>query len=217
MIEQWLDKLERRYGRYSGIRNLMQYVVAGMAAVFVADLLLIPMLGVSASSYLAFNREAVLHGQIWRLITFIFIPPDSSMLFIIFSLLFYWMVGTMLQNNWGTFRFTLYYLCGMVGAVASGCITGYATNYYLNMSLFFACALLYPEMQLSMYFVIPVKMKWLAILDAVLLLLSFLQTTWAGRLSMVFALLNVLLFFGGRFITMGQDAYRRYQWKKNWR
>ena len=88
--------------------------MGGMAIVYLMELLIYPMTGFSLSSVLAFNRSAVLHGQIWRLITFIFIPPDSSILFILFSLYFYWLIGNALENQWGAFRFNIYYLCGML-------------------------------------------------------------------------------------------------------
>lgn len=72
---------------------------------------------ISLSYYLMFDREAIFHGQIWRLVSFIFMPPSSSPVFLLISLMFYWYLGTSLQNTWGTFRFTVYYLCGMLGAI----------------------------------------------------------------------------------------------------
>lgn len=128
--ERWLDKLNQKFGRY-GIRNLMTYIVGGMAVVYLTKLLIYPLTGSSLSSVLAFNRNAVLHGQIWRLITFIFISPDSSILFILFSLYFYWLIGNALENQWGAFRFNIYYLCGMICTVIAG-----------NVVLFFGAILL---------------------------------------------------------------------------
>ena len=111
--ERLLDGLDRKFGRY-GIRNLMTYIVGGMAVVYLMDLIVYPMTGFSLRSVLAFSRSAVMHGQIWRLVTFIFIPPDSNILFILFSLYFYWLIGNALENQWGAFRFNVYYLCGIV-------------------------------------------------------------------------------------------------------
>lgn len=212
--ERWLDKLNRKFGRY-GIRNLMTFIVGGMAVVYLMELLVYPMTGFSLISVLAFNRNAVLHGQIWRLITFIFIPPDSSILFILFSLYFYWLIGNVLENQWGAFRFNLYYLCGMVCTVIAGMITGYATNSYLNLSLFLAFALMYPDYQVMVFFILPVKMKYLALLDAVGLVALFIMDSWAGRVALLVSLGNVILFFWHDFINGIQNAKRRYEWRKN--
>ena len=215
-MQAFVDKLQRKLGRYA-IPNLMLYIVAGMAVVFVVDTVVYPVTGFSARSLFAFNRAAILRGQIWRLITFIFIPPSSSMLFIIFSLYFYWMIGTALQQQWGSFRFNLFYLCGVIGSVIAGCITGGATNTYLNMSLFLAFALIYPDFQIMLFFMIPLKVKWLALLDAISLLLMFMTDSWAGRLALVMAMANLALFFWRDGYQTIKNAYRRYQWKKNWR
>ncbi len=88
------------------------------------------------------------------------------MFFIAFSLYFYYLIGTALEREWGSFWFDVYYFCGAIGTVIAGFITGSATNYYLNMSLFFAFAALYPNFQVLLFFFIPIKIKWLAYVDA---------------------------------------------------
>ena len=216
VMQALLDKLQRKLGRYA-IPNLMLYIVAGMAVVFVVDMVVYPVTGFSARSLFMFSRAAIMRGQIWRLITFIFIPPSSSTLFIIFSLYFYWMIGTALQQQWGSFRFNLFYLCGIIGSVIAGFITGGATNTYLNMSLFLAFALIYPDFQIMIFFMIPLKVKWLALLDAISLLLMFMTDSWAGRLALVMAMANLALFFWRDGYLTIKNAYRRYQWKQNWR
>ncbi len=216
-FSKWLDRLETRYGRYRGIRNLMTIIVAGMAIVYVADMLLAPALGFSLSSFLYFDKAAIFRGEVWRVFTFIFLPPESSMFFILFSLLFYHSLGETLQNDWGTFRFTLYYMCGMLGTVIAGTLTGYATSYYLNMSLFLAVAILYPDRQLNFYGILPIRFKWMALVDVVLMLPTLLYGTWASRIALLVSLLNVLLFFMDRLLHLFRDAKRRYEWRKNWR
>ena len=161
MFEKLLSRGERRFGRYFGIPKLMMILCIGMGVTYVADYLLAAY-NISLSYYLMFDREAIFHGQIWRLVSFIFMPPSSSPVFLLISLMFYWYLGTSLQNTWGTFRFTVYYLCGMLGAILAGLITGYATNTYLNLSLFLACAVLFPETEVNLI-IIPVKMKWLSL------------------------------------------------------
>ena len=217
MIEKLLNRIEARVGRYRGIRNLITIIVAAMAVVYVADLVLAPSVGVYLSGYLRFDRAAILRGQIWRIITFVITPPDSSILFIIMALGFLYFTGNLLQNRWGTFRFNLFYLCGMLGSIIAGFITGYATSYYVNLSLLLAVAILYPMMQVNLNGLIPFRMKWLAILDLVLLLPGLNNGTWGERIAIAVSLLNVAVFFFDRFMYHLKEAKRRYEWKKNWR
>lgn len=215
MRESLLDRLNRKYGRYA-IGNLMLYIVIGMAAVYLFDMLIYPLTGVSATRWLSFNRAAILRGQVWRLLTFIFIPQSSNLLFLFLSLYFYWMIGTGLQQQWGSFRFNIFYLCGMLGSILAGFLTGYATNTYLNMSLFLAFALIYPDFQVLLIF-LPVKVKWLALIDVVMLLPILLQGTWRDWVVLAMSLINLALFFWHDGYLTIKNAYRRYQWKKNWR
>lgn len=217
MIQKLLDRMEIRIGRYRGIRNLIKIIVAAMAVVYVADLVLGPSMGIYLSGYLAFNRAAILRGQIWRILTFVVTPPNVSMLFIVMQLMFLYFTGNLLQNRWGTLRFNLFYLCGMLGSIIAGFITGYATSYYVNLSLLLAVAILYPMMQVNFYGILPIRMKWLAVIDLVLLLPGLINGTWGERLAIVVSLLNVALFFSDQFIHHIKEAKRRYEWKKSWR
>ena len=187
-----LQRLERKYGRYA-IRDLMKYLCIGMLGVFILDYL--PMLR-SASALLYFDRELILQGQIWRLITFIFLPPTGSIIFILINLYFDFFLGTSLENHWGSARFNLYYLLGIVGNILSGFLTGFATNYYLNLSLLLSFAVLCPEMEFMLFFVLPVKAKWLGLFDGGLLIYEFFQVGWAGKVSLLLSLLPFFLFFG---------------------
>ncbi len=191
-MKRWLNRISYKYDRYA-IHNLMMTVVIGMAIVFIADLF---NPSVNLQSYLMLTRDALLRGQVWRVVTFIFLPPSDSILWIIFSLYFYYWIGSALENQWGAVRFNLYYLFGVIGAVISCFITGYATNSYLNLSLFFAFAALYPEMQVMLFFVIPVKIKWLAWVDAALFAFSFVTGSWPVRIAILMSLVNFLIFFG---------------------
>lgn len=216
MFQKLLDRIESRVGRYRGIRNLITLLVAAMASVYVADLFA-PVLGFYPSSYLAFDRAAILRGQVWRLATFVITPPSASLLFIIMQLLFIHFTGQMLQNHWGTLRFNLFYLVGVVGSMIAGMITGYATSYYINLSMFLAVAILYPMMQINVYGILPIRMKWLALIDVVLMLPGFINGTWGERIAILVSLGNVVLFFSDRLIRSVKEAKRRYEWRKNWR
>lgn len=215
-MTQWLERMERKYRRYA-IPHLMNYIVMGMGLVFVMDYLLAPLTGFRLSGFCAFSRAAVTHGQVWRLLTFVFMPPDSSLLWIVFSLYFYWLIGSALENQWGAFKFNVYYLCGIVGAILSGFITGYSTNSYLNLSLFLAFALMFPDYEVLVFFILPVKMKYLALLSSLSIILSFVVGSLSTKVAIAFALLNVILFFGNDAIRSVKNAYRRYQWRKNFR
>lgn len=194
-MKNWLYRMEYKYGR-KAIPNLMLTVVIGMGLVFVGDLLN-PV--VNLQSYLCLTREGLFHGQVWRLLTFIFLPPSSSPIWIFLSLYFYYWIGGSLEHTWGAFRFNVYYLFGILGAIVACLITGYADNSYLNLSLFFAFAALYPDMQVLLFFFIPVKVKWLALVDGALFILMFIVGSWPTRVAILMSLANFLLFFGPDF------------------
>ena len=216
MNHVWLNKLERKYGRYR-IENLMNTIVMGMGLVYVLDFLCYHIMQVPLAPLLAFDRAAILHGQVWRLFTFIFLPPSASILWILISLYFYWLLGSQLESHWGSFRFNVFYLCGMLGTILSGFLTGYATNSYLNLSLFLAFALLYPDFEVLVFFILPIKVKYLALLDAVSLVLMFFTASWSGKLALIVSLVNLALFFGGDAIRRYQNAKRRREWRNQFR
>lgn len=216
MFDQLLDHIERKVGRYRGIRNLVTIIVAATAVVYLTDLFA-PTLGFYLSRYLFFNRELIMRGQIWRLFTFIITPVGGSFVSLLLQLLFLHYAGTMLQTHWGTFRFNVFYFCGMACSVVGGMITGYATSYYVNLSIFLAVAILYPMMQVNVYGIIPIRLKWLALIDLVLLLPGLINGSWGQRAAIIISLLNVLLFFYGKLMQQFKQAKRRYEWKKNWR
>lgn len=208
----WMDRLERKIGRFS-IRNLMTYIVGGMGLVFIADLLL----PVNLYSLLALDMHRVLAGEVWRLITFVFLPPSTSMIWIIFSLYFYWLIGNGLEAQWGAFRFSLFYLVGILGSILAAAFTGYAVNTYLNLSLFLAFAAIYPDFEVRVFMIIPVKMKYLALLDVILYVFMFITGTWSTRLTILFSLANVILFFGGHFIRYIKQDSQYWKTRRNFR
>lgn len=186
-----------------GIPNLMKFIVAGNIIVF----LLLRLSNYSLYGYLGFNWGQVLHLQLWRLVSFIFVPDVSNVFFLIINLYFYYFIGNLLEREWGTPKFNLYYLSGVVLTILVGIIGYYGFSssytifgtYYVSMSMFLAFAALYPEAQVLLFFVIPIKMKWLAILDVVLfavdILGALLRLDIISALIPVIALLNFLVFF----------------------
>lgn len=205
----WLNRLERRVGRRY-IPHLMQYLVIAMAGVFILDYL---PLRQSASALLYFNRELILRGQIWRLITFIFLPPTGSFLFILLSLYFYYFLGTSLENHWGGAKFNIYYAIGILGNIAAGFLTGYTTNSYLNTSLLLSFAVLYPDMEFVLFFFLPVKVRWIGWAWGLYLLYQLVMDPWPYKLALVLSFLPFVLFFGKQaWLQLRMDGRRVLRW-----
>lgn len=208
----WLDKLERKFGRLS-IPHLMYFVTGIMLAVYVADLVL----GNRVSSALSFNRSLILQGQVWRVVTFIFLPPSSSPIWILFSLYFYCFIGDSLESAWGSFRFLVFYVTGVVAAIISGMICGSIVNDFLNMSLFLAFAALCPNQELLLFFFLPIKVKYLALVDLLYYAAALILGGWSSRIAILFALLNLLLFFGGDIFRNLRQQVGYWKTRRNFR
>ena len=193
----WLNNLERKFGRYA-IPNLPLYIVILYAFGAIMNF-------VSNSFYMNFslNPYWVLHGQPWRIVTFLATTRGTNIIFLIFVLLFYYTIGQSLVQVWGAFRFNMYVLCGVLGTLAAAFIVYaiypspdiYMDTYYINLSLFLVYAAIFPDMQVYLYGILPLKVKWLAILDVALLAWSFIGGGMGTRISIVVSLLNFILFF----------------------
>ncbi|MEY8385734.1 rhomboid family intramembrane serine protease [Oscillospiraceae bacterium 38-13] len=185
-----------------GLTNLMLYIVIGNAAAF----FLLRMTGGQAIQYLYFDWGLVLRGQLWRLVTFLFVPGNTDPFSLILSLYFMYFIGSMLEREWGTPKFNLFYLSGVVLTLLTGIISHYAFGYgvlmgayYVGMSMFLAFAALYPDARLMLLYIIPVKAKWLALADVALFTVdvvsALLRGAYASALLPVVAMLNVVVFF----------------------
>ena len=210
-----LNKLERKFGR-TYIENLMVVICGGMAIVYIADLL---MQGF-ATDMLYLNWELVKKGQIWRLITFVFEPENRYPLTFILTVYFYYMIGGALEHEWGSFNFNVYYLLEIICTDIAAIFVGVGSNYYINLSLFLAFAILYPNYQVLVFYVLPVKVKWVALIDALFLLYSFVMSP-SARLLIIASLIPLVLFLGEDavknvklFITRQKN---KRQFKDNWK
>lgn len=207
-FDSLLDRFCRKHPRF-GIPNLMNYIVIGTVFVYLLDMLsqhyLYPLL--------AFSPGLILHGQVWRLITFVFIPLNDNLFFLAVSLYFYWMIGSTLEREWGSGKFTVFYLIGVILNALLGFLTGYATMDYVNLSMFFSFATLYPDTRFLLFFIIPVKAKWLAWVDAALfagsILLYLIRGHFLLALIPVIAILNYLLFFSADFARLFRRIKRK--------
>lgn len=209
------NKLERKFGRF-GIPHLTNYIIGCYILGYVIALMRSDFL-----SYLTLEPAWILRGQIWRLITWVLIPPESLSVFTIIMLLFYYSLGTTLERTWGTFRYTLYIFSGLIftilGAfflyfIMGGNVTGignFFSTYYVSMSIFLAFAVSYPNMRVLLYFVIPIKMKWMAFVYAAMILYDIFNYVrmglWPMAVPIVASLLNFVIFF---FSTRDIGRYR---------
>lgn len=219
LFMNWLDKMERKYGRYA-IHNLMNYIIILYAVGFVMDI-------VNPGMYyqwFALDAEAILHGQIWRIFTFIMQSPSNSFFFVFFALYLYYMIGRVLEYQWGAFKFNVYFFSGMllhvVACLGIFLVTGVNFSlgtFYLNLSLFFVYVTLYPDAQFLLFFIVPIRAKLLGIIEgayfALTIIAGFLVPVgsglWMGLMRVgilaypensvaaLVSLLNFIIFFIG--------------------
>ena len=194
------DRFCYKHPRF-GISNLMLYIIIGNIAVY-----LFTMMDRTGQlfSALAFSAEGLMRGEVWRLVTFVLVPESGNVLFLAISLYFYYFIGTTLEREWGSGKFTLYYFSGMLFLILFGLLVYWLfdvsvmfTGYYLNLGLFFAFATFYPDMQVLLFFFIPIKVKWLALVDLAYFVIDILFDPFPVNLLPVFVLLHYLVCCGG--------------------
>lgn len=221
-MQKFVMKLEKKFGRYA-IPDLINYFVLCYVASTVISIFLPGLY----YNYLALDFNKILHGQVWRLVTFILAPASLSgmfgIIFFILSAYIYYLFGRSLENIWGTFRFNLYFFGGILLTIAAELflylVTGQSAYYggmnYIYQSMFFAFCVLFPEERFLIYFVFPIKAKVLAILDAILLVVNMIQYLMAGAyahcVAIVVAMLNFLIFF---YAYKGLNRYSPKQMKR---
>ncbi|MCR4655643.1 MAG: hypothetical protein K5770_05370 [Lachnospiraceae bacterium] len=227
-MEKFLNKLERKVGKYA-ISNLSLYIIIAYVIGYILTL-------TGSVEFISLNPYKILHGQIWRIVTWIIVPPSALNIFTIIMLFFYYSLGTSLERTWGTFRYNIYIFSGILftvigafllytvyvlmdypGEVVGMFISNAFSTYYINLSIFLAFAAIFPNMQVLLYFIIPVKIKWLAYLDVAVLLISFFTGNMGIKVSILASLLNFILFFFGtvdmkRFSP--KEVHRRTEFKK---
>lgn len=191
-----------------GIPNLMRWIVAANAVIYIFSMF--DRSGLLLST-LAMDASSVLHGQIWRIVTFVLIPTGSRPLSVLLSLFFYYWLGESMERLWGSTKFTVYYAGGMLLSVLASILALFLDGFafplygagYVNAALFFAYALTYPEAMVRVFYIIPVKMKWLAIVEAALYALAVIYGVvlgaWGYALTPIVAMLNLFIFFSPDF------------------
>lgn len=206
----FLNKLERKFGRYA-IPNISLYLILCYACGY-----LLTIINQGFISYLTLNPYLVLHGQVWRLFTWIIVPPSRLDIFTIIMLYFYYSIGTSLERTWGTFYYNFYLFMGMIftilgsfiamglayfvfgSEVYSAYLALYSFNfntYYVNMSILLAFAATFPNVQVLLRFILPIKVKWMGIAYGVYMIYIFIVTDIFGKIAIGASLLNFVVFF----------------------
>lgn len=198
-------KLEYKYGKYA-IHNLMYYIIILYGMGIVINLIN-PMY---YTVFLAMDAGAILHGQIWRLVTFLICPPASGIFFNLIAMYLYYSLGTTLERVWGAFRFNVYFFMGVLGHILAAFVIYFATGvsfplstFYLNNSLLFAFTAIFPDMQFYLMGILPIKAKWLGIFIGAGFLYEFLFGPTVTKIEIGMSLLNFVIFF---FMTKGNKV-----------
>ena len=195
-----MSDFERKFGKYAvrdlSLKLIILYLI-GYAIYYIRPEILY---------YMTLNPYAVVHGQVWRLVSWLLIPPSASNLFFIaIMMFFYYSIGTSLERVWGTWRYNVFIFTGIlltIGALGQigaenyfGYFSAAFSTYYINMGIFFAYALTFPEAMVLLFFIIPVKVKWLGLLDVVYLLYEFVQGTGAMRFAIAATFANIAILY----------------------
>lgn len=203
-----------------GIPNLMRYIVAANAAVYIFSMF--DRSGMLLS-VMCMDAGSLLRGQLWRLVTFVLIPTGDRPISVLLSLFFYFWLGESMERLWGSTKFTVYYAGGMLLSVIASMIAlvldGFSVPLYgagyVNTALFFAYALTYPEAIVRIFYIIPVKMKWLAAIGAVVYALSVIggivAGLWGLALMPIVSLLNLFIFFSPDFHRRADQFQARHR------
>ncbi|MCI9098276.1 MAG: hypothetical protein HFH58_00060 [Lachnospiraceae bacterium] len=202
-----ITNFERKFGRY-GIHNLTIYIIICYVTGYVLELLLPDML-----SYLALDPGMIFRGQVWRVLTWILIPPESLDIFTIIMLYFYYSIGSTLERTWGAFRYTLYIFSGVIFTIIGAFILYFVigdayslmnlgmafSTYYISTSILLAFAATYPDMEVLFWFIFPLKIKWMGILYGAMIIYNIItylrHGAWPMVIPVVASLLNFIIFF----------------------
>jgi membrane associated rhomboid family serine protease len=196
-MERFLNNLERRWGRYA-FDNLTLVLVTAQAAALVLSLA-----RPGFAQLLVLDPYYVRMGQYWRLISYLFLPASFSPMWALFALYWLYTMGTALEGQWGAFKYQLYWFVGtLLTALGAFVFDVPATNTYLLMSLFLAFATLWPTYEIRIFFILPVQVRWLALLDALLLCMQIGGAEGYAKLIPVLAVGNYFLFFGTHLVAL---------------
>jgi len=186
-----LDYLDKKIGRFA-VPNLTIYLIAGQSFFY-----LMYLTGKLDRGATYLSADLLLAGEWWRIFTLPLDPPGQGLIFTLFAWYFFYVMGSALEAHWGTFRYNAYLFLGCLITLAASFLVPSlpVTNTFLAGSVFLAFATLFPEFEILLFFVLPVRIKWLALLAWLLYALQFLVGGWAARVMVLAAIANYLLFF----------------------
>ncbi len=209
-MNSFMDKMERKFGKYA-IRNLTIYIIGLYVVGYILQL---APPSVNITNYLTLDPYLILRGQVWRLFSWVLIPPSAASIWLIITLYFYYFIGTTMERTMGTFRYNVFIFGGIIGVILSAFVSylvyymilggdqtalgvhmayfsGVFSTYYIQEAVFLSFALCYPDLQLLLFFIIPVKVKYLGIFYAALL---GYQAIFTGLINGVYPVFFVILF-----------------------
>ncbi|HET6267898.1 MAG TPA: hypothetical protein VFG11_09280 [Acidobacteriota bacterium] len=189
----WFGRLEGKLEKYA-IPNVTIGLIGLQIVLFVLSM---AQPGILQAAYLI--PSLVLKGQLWRLVTFLVVPPQMHPIFLFFFWYLFFLMGNALEHQWGTFRYNCYLLIGYLATVAAAFIVAPnqpSSNAFLQGSVFLAFAFLFPDFQLYIFFILPIKVKWLALLTWLGYAYTLLFGDWPTRSLVIASILNFLIFFG---------------------
>jgi membrane associated rhomboid family serine protease len=203
----WWHKLERRLEPLA-IPNLTVYLVIGQAFFYLSG-----MLGLLDLSRIVLVPVLVLNGEWWRIFTFIVMPPNAHWVFIAFALYFLYLTGSALEQHLGALRYNLFLLISCILTVGVAFITPYqaATNVYIAGAVFLAFALLNPMFTIYLFLILPVQVRWLALLVWIMYLVSFFTGGLSTKLAIVAGISSYLIFFGPTIVRSLKAGRRQQQ------
>lgn len=206
---RWLSRLQQRLEPYA-IPNLPLWLIVGQGMLYGVALA-----DPSLRDRLALIPNNVIGGEYWRLLSFIFMPPDTHPVWLFFALYFFHLTGSALEHFWGSLRFNLFLLIGYIATLAAAFSfpelrNSPHTNAFIGSSVFLAFAKLYPNYQISIYFIFPIRVYWIALLTWLLLITNvILSSSWAERCYVLAGILNYMLFFRGEIFRGAITQERR--------
>jgi len=199
-------QLQRKLSPYA-IPNITLYLIAFQGFTF-----FISIARPEYAAKLVLTHDLLFAGQWWRLLTLLVVPPLMHPVFLIFYLFIYYMIGTALEARWGTFLYNIYILVGYLATVLVVLIPGaVVSNFYLMESIFLAFAWLYPDFEFLLFFILPVKVKWLGLIGWIFYLLAFVGGNWPTRAEVAAGSINFLLFFHSELIDWARTSKRKFK------
>lgn len=202
----WLDRLEQKYGHW-GLEGLIRYISMLMLVVFFLD-----RSGMLPYHMLYLHRDSILSGQVWRIFTFLLIPFSSNFLFLIFELSILVMCADGLEAKWGTFKLTAYYMAGAVANIIVVLILPEVQfgSYFIYMSLFLGFATIYPDYEILLFLILPIKIKYLAMVSGGLMIYNLAVAPLYVKIAIALTVGNYLLFFAPAAVSTIRHNRRQY-------